>query len=257
MSKYIDIGVNLNSKQFNSVQEVLDDAWNNYVDIIITGTNLKNSQNALKLVEKYKDYNLHSTVGIHPHDAKTGDDNTIMELEKLMINDRVVAIGECGLDLNRCFSPKDQQIKCFRQQLELAVKYNKPGFMHERDAFEDMYQILTEYKGKIRGVIHCFTGTKEQVKKYTDMGLSIGITTWVCDDRRNKNVLEALKHIPLDKLMVETDSPFLSPFKGQTNYPSNIYYAVDRIARELGKTHDEIAEICLKNTKQFFVFPMQ
>lgn len=253
MAKYIDIGANLTSKQFTNIPDILNDSLNwNVERIIITGTSVRNSQAAVEMVNKYKWYPLYSTVGVHPHDAKSCNNKTLDELRELIKNDRVVAIGECGLDWNRLFSSKSLQLKWFRNQLDLAVEFNKPVFLHERDAFDDFYNILFEYKGKINGVVHCFTGTKEDAQKYIDLGMYIGITGWVCDDRRNKSLLEALHVIPLDKMMVETDSPFLSPVKGQTNYPANITYVVDRIAQELGKDNVELAEIVYDNTIKFF-----
>ena len=253
MLQYIDIGANLSSKQFSYLPPILNEAQQNGVcRIIITGSNLKNSEKAQTIIKKYPWYPLFSTVGIHPHDAKTFNDNTLIELRKLLTHPNVVAVGECGLDYNRMFSPKEIQIKCFRAHLDLAVELNKPLFLHERDAENDFYNILSEYKGKVRGVVHCFTGNKETVQKYLDLGMSIGITGWICDDRRNKDLLEAIKVIPLDKIMVETDSPFLSPIKGQTNVPSNIGYVVAKIAKELNKDELDLANTFYNNTTSFF-----
>ena len=254
MSQYIDIGANLTSKQFSYIPPLLNDAQKNGVQrIILTGSNLKNSEKAINLTKKYPWYPLFATVGIHPHDAKSFTDNTTNDLKKLLADPKVVAVGECGLDYNRMFSPKEMQIKCFRTQLDLAIELGKPVFLHERDAVEDFYNILSEYKDKkIRGVVHCFTGNKETAQKYLDLGMFIGITGWICDDRRNKDLVDALTIIPLDKMMVETDSPFLSPIRGQTNVPSNIKYVVAKIAKELNKDENELANQLYNNTKSFF-----
>lgn len=253
MSQYIDIGANLTSKQFTFIPPLLNDAQKNGVQkIIITGTNLKNSERAIFLTKKYPWYPLFSTVGIHPHDAKSFTDNTPNELKKLLSDPKVAAVGECGLDYNRMFSPKDMQIKCFRAHLDLAVELDKPLFLHERDAVDDFYNILLEYKGKVKGVVHCFSGNKETVQKYLDLGMFIGITGWICDDRRNKDLVEALPVIPLDKMMVETDSPFLSPFPRQTNVPANVKYIVAKIAKVLNKDETELATQFYNNTTSFF-----
>ncbi|QKF94547.1 TatD-like protein [Fadolivirus algeromassiliense] len=253
MAKYIDIGANLTKKQFNDISALLNDAkeWN-VERIIITGTTVNNSKQAFEMINMYKWYPLYSTAGVHPHDAKTCNKNTLDELRNLLKNDNVVAVGECGLDYDRMFSPKNVQLEWFRKQLDLAVEFNKPVFLHERSAFDDFYNIMVEYKDKIRGVVHCFTGTKEQAQKYIDLGLYIGLTGFICDKRRNKETLEALHTIPLDRLMIETDAPFMSPVGKHPNYPSYVSYVTIGIAEELKLKEQELAHQVYNNTIQFF-----
>lgn len=178
---------------------------------IITGTNINSSKIAKDYSSNFPDV-LYSTAGVHPHDAKTCDENTIKQIKEIAKCKNVVAIGECGLDYNRNYSPQDIQRKWFKKQIKLAEKMNMPLFLHERDAHEDMYKILKKHpKIAEKSVIHCFTGTKEEAENYIDLGCYIGITGWICDMKRGKSLQEAVKIIPPNKMMIETDAPFLIP----------------------------------------------
>jgi TatD DNase family protein len=256
MSKYIDIGANLTNKKFKNIDQILQNATECNVErIIITGTNMMKSIAAVKMVEKYGKFALYATVGVHPHDASSCDTKTISKMEKLIkSNDYVCAVGECGLDYNRMFSPKNVQLRWFEEQIKLAIKLEKPLFLHERDAANDFYNMLVKYKGKVRGVVHCFTGNKETVQKYVGLGMHIGITGWICDLKRNKDLLEAVKCVPLDKLMIETDAPFLSPVKNRLNEPSNVGYVVNKMAQVLHIDETKLAKILYDNTVKFFEF---
>lgn len=235
MSKYIDIGANLHHPQFSDLDKVLTDSKTGGVNqIIITGTNSKRSFDADNLVSKYIDPKypvLYSTAGVHPHDAsrEITNKNCFLTLEKLLNKKTVVAVGECGLDYNRMFSTKEDQISMFIKQIELAIAYDKPLFLHERDAFDDFYNILKKYeKNKLKGVVHCFTGTKANALKYLELGYYIGLTGFICDNKRNRYTLEALKVIPIDRLLIETDAPFMNPIPHNgTNYPSNVKYVLE------------------------------
>lgn len=155
---------------------------------------------------------LFSTSGVHPHDAKTCNGHTINELEKIAKNDSVVAIGECGLDYNRNFSPQDLQRKWAEAQIELAERMDMPLFLHEREAHEDLCEILKRHDSVIeKSVVHCFTGTKQKTQNYVDLGCFIGVTGWICDMKRGRDLQEAVSVIPPEKLMIETDAPFLIP----------------------------------------------
>jgi TatD DNase family protein len=259
MSKLIDIGANLTNFRFaKCLPEVLKAATENNVErIIITGTDVKNSILANGIVEKYKDDKknkvmLYSTAGIHPHDANMFNDQSIKQLEALFKNKTVVAVGECGLDYNRMFSAKDKQLKCFEEQIKLAIKLNKPLFLHERDAFDDFVKILKKYKGQVRGVVHCFSGNGKHLDAYINLGMYIGITGWVCDDGRNADLLKALKNLPLDKLMIETDAPFLNPTSKGDNVPANVKYVAERLAKELNIEYNELCKTVYENTVTFF-----
>ncbi len=253
--KYIDIGCNLFCHQFEGKEDrIVENAHTQDVHMIITGSSIFSSSQAASYVSCKTD--IWSTAGVHPHDAKSCDDHTIDILRNLILNNsNVVAVGECGLDYDRMYSPKDIQLKYFKEQVKLAVELNKPLFLHEREAFEDMYSILSEYED-LKAVIHCFTGNRKMAEKYLELGCYIGITGWVCDDRRNQDVLDALAIIPADRLMVETDAPYLLPrkIKGlkNPNVPENIRYVVEKIAMVKGLDPEEFRKTVLGNTIRFF-----
>ena len=255
--QYIDIGVNLFSRQFKGNEDnIVHDSYDNNVGMIITGTSAQSSISASKYV-KDKD-NIWATAGVHPHAASTFDNNTFGLLEiMLKTNKNIVAVGECGLDYDRMFSPKDAQLDCFEKQIVLAEMSGKPLFLHERSAFDDFYMMLRKHKNICtRSVVHCFTGNKEEAMRYLNLGCYIGVTGWVCDDRRNKNLLEALKYIPVDRIMIETDSPYLIPGslrgKSRINVPQNIKYVCARLADIKKEDEEVLREKLLLNTKQFF-----
>ncbi|MGK0268068.1 MAG: TatD DNase family protein, partial [Paraglaciecola sp.] len=169
-----------------------------------------------QLAQQYPNH-LWTTVGVHPHDASQFTTQTIDDLRNLAKSTRVVAIGECGLDFNRNFSTPEQQCFAFEQQLKLACELGLPVFLHERDAFEVQIELLTQYRQDLHGgVVHCFTGDIEQMKRYLDLGLYIGITGWICDLNRGQALRHAIKSLPLDKILLETDAPYLRP-KGLAN----------------------------------------
>jgi len=256
----VDIGANLTNTVFHDdIDDVLRNAFDkNIKSIIITGTSVKNSEDAISLCSKYHQYKLFSTVGIHPHNAKHMNSQSEVELSKLIVSNKCVkAVGECGLDFNRMFSNKKSQIKCFEMQIELALKYKLPLFLHERDAHKEFLEVLDKYRDRLKDikvVVHCFTGNKTQAKEYVDRGFYIGITGWLCDNQRNKDLIEAVKHIPLERIMVETDSPFLTPpeSKARRNTPDNIMIVIDRLAVLLGVDRKALDFIILKNTIDFF-----
>lgn len=156
--------------------------------MILTGTSLKGSRESVKFAKKYPNI-LYSTAGVHPHNAKDYDEYTHKELRKLAKNKEVVAIGECGLDFDRMFSPREKQEYCFEQQLELAREFNMPLFLHERSAHKEFVEIMKKHEDlKSQSVVHCFTGNEEEVKEYVEMGFYIGITGWICDERRGKDL---------------------------------------------------------------------
>lgn len=263
MQHLIDIGVNLSDKQFqNDRSEVIERALQNgVVQMIVTGTSLRNSKQGLEIAKEYPNV-LFSTAGIHPHDAKTFTNNTIDELEQLAQYDEVVAIGECGLDFNRMFSPQDIQEECFEAHLHLARKLSMPLFLHERDAHNRFCEIFANFMDMTeKSVVHCFTGNKEQVKKYVSMGFYIGITGWICDERRGQALQDAVKYIPLDRLLIETDAPYLLPRnmenrpKNRRNEPSFLPHIVNEIAKFMGVKPEVVAKHATENTYKLFNLP--
>jgi TatD DNase family protein len=211
-----DIGVNFTDKRL-LFEPVFERALSAGVShIIITGTNIDKSRQAIQLAEQYPNH-LSTTAGVHPHDASQFSIETTNELQTLAKSKHVVAIGECGLDFNRNFSTPTEQLFAFEQQLKLACELSLPVFLHERDAFEVQIELLRKYHEALKGgVVHCFTGDIEQMKRYLDLGFYIGITGWVCDLKRGQALREAVQSLPLDRILLETDAPYLRP-KGLTN----------------------------------------
>lgn len=259
----IDIGVNLADKQFDQDRnEVIERALQSGVaQMILTGSSLKSSQQSLEIAKKFQKV-LFSTVGIHPHDAKSFTDQTLKELENLAQYDEVVAIGECGLDFNRMYSPQDIQEECFEAHLDLAQKLSLPLFLHERDAHERFCEIFSNYHELAeKSVVHCFTGDEQQVKKYLSMGFYIGITGWICDERRGQDLQKAVKFIPLDRLLIETDAPYLLPRnmvnkpKNRRNEPAYLSHIVNEIAKYMNVDSEVIAQHATANTRKLFNLP--
>ncbi|MFC3913488.1 3'-5' ssDNA/RNA exonuclease TatD [Pseudaeromonas sharmana] len=209
----IDIGLNLTNPQFASDREaVLLRAQQAGVEaVILTGTDLDDSAAAATLAAGWPQF-AYSTAGLHPHDARHWDAGSATRLRSLAAAPQVVAIGECGLDFNRDFSPRPQQEAAFVAQLELAVELNKPVFLHCRDAHARFTSLLAPYLRHLPGaVLHCFTGTADELSECLTLGLHIGITGWVCDERRGETLRALVPQIPAGRLMIETDAPYLLP----------------------------------------------
>ena len=256
----IDIGVNLRHASFGRDRdEVIARAVAAGVrTMIVTGTSEGGSASGLELVDRHPE-TLVSTVGVHPHNAKQCDDATIGILRRMAGHPRAVAIGECGLDFNRDFSPRPVQERWFEAQVELACELGKPLFLHERDAHVRLVDLLRPYRGRLVGaVVHCFTGTLAELEAYLDLDLHIGITGWICDERRGTHLRELVGRIPANRLMVETDAPFLHPrnLKPQPadrrNEPATLPHIVQEIARATGRTHSDVAESTTRTARAFF-----
>lgn len=258
--KIIDIGVNLMHRSFDRDREdVVDNAvLEGVTPLIMTGTSERASIQAAKYAAKYKG-KLYSTAGVHPHEAKSCTEKTIDVLRDLAKQPHVVAIGECGLDYNRDFSPRDIQRKAFTDQINLAKETNLPLFLHERDAFDDFYSILGEHRQSIKNmVVHCFTGNEEELQAYLDLDCYIGITGWICDERRGCHLIDLVKMIPLNRLMIETDAPFLMPRnmndkpRDGRNEPRFLLHILDDLAYHLEIDPEDLADRTFQNTKRFF-----
>ncbi|MFA5630763.1 MAG: TatD family hydrolase [Porticoccaceae bacterium] len=217
--KLIDIGVNLTNKRFDGDRaEVLARARDvGVAACIVTGTSLAVSAEAAILCNTLSQHfpgMLYCTAGVHPHEASTFTDTTCAQLRTLIAENAgtVVAVGETGLDFNRDFSPRDAQVRAFEAQLQLAQDCGLPLFLHERDAHTTQHEILKSAGSALpRGVIHCFTGSREALFNYLDLDFYIGITGWICDERRGRELQELVRHIPRDRLLIETDAPYLLP----------------------------------------------
>ena len=258
----VDIGANLTHPAFHSdLAVVLERAIATGVSsIVVTGTSVPESTNALKVSNTYPE-TLYATAGVHPHHARECDESTIPALRVLAQQPRVVAIGECGLDFNRNYSPHPDQEKWFAAQVGLACELGKPLFLHSRDSKDKFVEVLKQFKDRPPAVAHCFTGDKAELHAYLDLGLYIGITGWICDERRGAHLLQLVKDIPADRLMLETDSPYLTPRdlkpqpKARRNEPAHLPHILRTVARALGKPPEAVAEETTRNARTFFGLP--
>lgn len=252
----IDIGVNFENKQLKAQKaKVISDARATGVTAIFaTGTNLEVSVAAVELSKQYPGY-IYATAGVHPHYAGEWQKTTGEQLALLCEEDCVIAIGECGLDYNRMFSARDTQLKVFQRQLHLAHQLGKPVFLHCRDAFEDFIALASEFP-TLKGVVHCFTGSAQEAELILNQGFDIGITGWVCDEKRGVALREALCVIPMDRLHLETDAPFLKPKSltspGRTNVPENIGKVAEAVADLLQIPTSMLIKSCTQNTVRLF-----
>lgn len=263
----VDIGLNLSSKQFRGDENaVLERALAAKVNTcVLTGTSATASTEVLALCRQFTDQfpaMLYCTAGVHPHEARHWSARTRATLEACLAQQETVAVGECGLDFNRDFSPRDVQQRVFEAQLELAGEVGKPLFMHERDAHQRQYEILKSYRHKVgRAVIHCFTGDRQALFDYLDLDLHIGITGWVCDERRGAGLRALIAEIPLDRLMIETDAPYLLPRtirpkpESRRNEPAFLPWVLAAIAELRGESLEELAAATRKTSLDFFAIP--
>jgi TatD DNase family protein len=248
----IDIGANLTHASFrDDLAEVLARAREAGVEaVIVTGTSVEESRRALAL-------GLPCTAGVHPHHARECGPEAIDEIREIAKHPQVVAIGECGLDFNRNYSPHPDQEKWFVAQVELALSLGKPLFLHSRDAHPRFAEIVRSFKPD-RAVAHCFTGEREELRAYLDLGLYIGITGWICDERRGQHLVKLVKEIPPDRLLLETDSPYLTPRdmrpqpRARRNEPAFLPHILKAVARALGRPADEVAAETTRNARKLF-----
>jgi TatD DNase family protein len=254
----VDIGANLTHPAFrDDLDAVLVRARQAGVtQIIVTGTTVQESQAALALAASHPDA-LYATAGVHPHHARDCDSLTIPALRKLAQDPRVVAIGECGLDFNRNYSPHPDQEKWFIAQLELGLSLNKPLFLHSRDAHPRFSEILKHHQVK-KAVAHCFTGERQELKAYLDLDLYIGITGWICDERRGRHLVDLVREIPRERLLLETDSPYLTPRdlkpqpKARRNEPAFLAHILKAVARAVARPAEEVAAQTASNARDLF-----
>jgi TatD DNase family protein len=255
----IDIGINLINKRFQyDADKIIERAIAAGVtQMILTGVSLHVTQQSVLLAKKYPK-TLYATAGVHPHNAKNWDKTLSEGIRRMAVLPEVVAVGECGLDFDRDFSPRPAQESCFRAQLQMAVEVKKPLFLHEREAHERFVGIVTDFSEKLpKGVVHCFTGTLKDARKYLNMGFYIGITGAITDERRFGHLREVIQYIPSDRLMVETDAPFMLPKNmpqpdERRNESAYLPYVVQYIAKCLGKTQAAVALETTNTAKDFF-----
>lgn len=232
---WFDAGVNLLDKRFDA-DEVIQRAKDAGVEkLCIITTHPSEWDAAVALYNKYPTHCCY-TIGVHPHNAKDVTPSDYKRLRELAQQNGCVAIGECGLDFNRNFSPQPVQLAVFEAQLDIAAALDLPVYLHERDAFDEQVALLAEYMPRIKGgIAHCFTGNAEQVEHYLALGLYIGITGWVCDEKRGEALREAVKSIPLNRLILETDAPYLFPKTLRPRKRNNEPAFLPHIAKQLGE----------------------
>jgi TatD DNase family protein len=258
--EFIDIGSNLTHVSFDADRDaVLARALEaSVVQQVVTGADLASSREAATLARAHPG-RLSSTAGVHPHHASAFGAADRAEFRELLGAPEVVAAGECGLDYFRDFSPRIAQRAAFIAQLELAVDAGKPVFLHQRDAHEDFVAILRDYSARLAGgVAHCFTGGPAELEAYIELGLSVGITGWICDEQRGGALREAAPQIPADRLMLETDAPYLLPRdlvptpKSRRNEPAHLPHIARAVAALRGESLESVGRTATENARRFF-----
>lgn len=259
----VDIGINLSHDSYDTDREaVLQRALAaGVVQFVITGASLEGTRSALVLAHAAPQI-LRATAGCHPHHAIDLDDSAFTALAELATDPLAVAIGETGLDYHRNFSAPREQRLAFERQVQLAIRLGKPLFLHERDAHEDFLAILRNYRESVpRAVLHCFTGTQAQLDACLDFGLFIGITGWICDERRGLHLRDLVGKVPRGRLMIETDGPYLLPRDldpkpvSRRNEPMYLRHIAAVIARCRNESVDELAAHTTATARDFFGLP--
>lgn len=254
-----DIGVNLTSSQFSlDRDEVVSRARAAGVTgMLLTGTNIHESEQAQQMARRYS--GCWSTAGVHPHDSSSWTELVAATVFALAREPEVVAVGECGLDFNRNFSTPEEQEAAFSAQLALAAELSMPVFLHCRDAHERFLALLNPWLDKLPGaVLHCFTGSREEMRECVDRGLFIGITGWVCDERRGLALRELLGDIPANRLLIETDAPYLLPRDmrpkpaSRRNEPAYLPHILASIAGWRGEEAQRLEEVTDANVRRLF-----
>ena len=256
----IDIGCNLTHDSFDEDRdEVIETAYQaGVVQMVVTGASANGSQAALQIAKQWPG-RLFATAGVHPHRASQYDDDTDKLLRQLSQHAQVVAVGETGLDYFRDFSPRDEQRSSFLQQIQIAIDTGLPLFLHQRDAHVDFIAILGEFRDQLNEVVvHCFTGSQDELHECLDLDCHIGITGWICDERRGTHMKEYMKDIPADRLMIETDAPYLKPrnlrpkIKSHRNEPRLLPWILGTLAACRGEHPEELAAATTRNARAFF-----
>ncbi|WP_394841898.1 TatD family hydrolase [Pendulispora brunnea] len=266
----IDIGANLANKAFRGdLEAVLRRArLAGVTTIVATGTSESVSRAALEIARdngaSADGPRVFATAGIHPHHAKDFSRGSLDTLRTLAGSPEVRAIGECGLDFDRNFSPRDAQLRCFEAQLELAADLGMPVFLHERAAEDDFSAVLARFRPRLtRAVVHCFTGSAETLARYLDLDLHIGITGWICDERRGTHLVDLVRRIPRDRIMIETDAPYILPRsmpraerpRTGRNEPCFLRWVLEAVAKARNESETEFERATVATTKAFFDLP--
>ena len=264
----IDIGANLTHESFgHDLDAVLQRARDaGVVQMVVTGASREHNPQALALAQAHPGF-LYATAGVHPHHAIEYTEECDAELRALHAHPEVVAVGECGLDYFRDFSPRPAQHRAFERQLQLnaelvAAGNPKPLFLHQRDAHVDFMAMMKNFEGRLGApVVHCFTGVRQELFDYLDQDWYVGITGWLCDERRGAHLRELVKHIPANRLLIETDAPYLLPRtlkpmpKDRRNEPAFLSHIVEEVARDRGQSAEAVAAASTAAARAFFGLP--
>lgn len=254
---WFDSGINLFSEQFaDDREQVIARSKSAGIDKhLLIASDLAECQQNLHWCQQHSDS--YTTAGVHPHQAGQVEANWLQQLQSILTEYPIVAVGECGLDFNRNFSSQDAQVDVFTKQLQLAKALQLPVYLHERDAFDTQLQLLKDH-AICHGIAHCFTGDTTQLKAYLDLGLYIGITGWLCDERRNQTLVEALSYLPLDRICLETDAPFLLPRnlspkpKSRRNEPAYLIAIASQLAQLKAIPLQQVETQCWQNSLTLF-----
>lgn len=259
----IDIGINLAHDSYDADRDavIARAAAVGVEQMIITGSSGASSRAALSLARLHPG-TLFATAGVHPHHATELTPALLADLGELTLEREVIAVGECGLDYYRNYSPQDAQREAFHRQLELAARCGKPVFLHQRDAHEDFIAILREHWPSLAGgVAHCFTGGAAELECYLDLGLSIGITGWICDERRGAHLIALVPRIPAGRLLLETDGPYLLPRDlepkpaSRRNEPMYLPHIAAAVAEARGEPVESLAQASTAGARKLFRIP--
>jgi TatD DNase family protein len=260
----IDIGINLAHDSYDADRDavVARAEAAGVMQMIVTGSSAASSRAAISLSRQYPG-KLFATAGVHPHHATELTSAVLTEIGQLAREPEVLAVGECGLDYYRNYSPRAAQREAFRGQLELAAASGKPVFLHQRDAHEDFIAMLREHWAALSGgVAHCFTGGAAELEAYLELGLAIGITGWICDERRGAHLLELVRRIPADRLLLETDGPYLLPRDidpkpaSRRNEPVYLAHIAAVVARARAESAQSLARSSTEAARRLFRIPM-
>lgn len=248
---YFESHAHYDDRQYKKdLDELIQNMHKNGVQYIVNiGVNMKSSLESIKLAEKY-DF-IYATVGVHPHDAKTVRESDYDKLRNWLKNDKVVALGEIGLDYHYDYSPKDVQIDVFKRQLKICEEANKPVVIHSREACGQVFDIIK--KSNARGVIHAYSGSLQLAKEYVKLGYLIGVGG-VVTFKNAKKLVEVVEQLPLEKILIETDSPYLTPvpFRGQRNDSQKLKYIVGKISEIKQIDAKKVEKICYETAQKFF-----
>lgn len=260
----IDIGINLAHDSYDSDRDAVlaRAAAAGVVQMVVTGSSDASSARAAELA-RANPRRLFATAGVHPHHATELTEDVAQRLERLALQPEVVAVGECGLDYFRNYSPREVQRAAFARQLEIAARVRKPVFLHQRDAHADFMAILREHRDALAAgaVAHCFTGTGDELAAYLDLGLAIGITGWINDERRGRHLVPLMREIPAEKLMLETDGPYLLPRdlepkpRSRRNEPAYLPHIARAVAQARGERFEVLAASTTRTARRFFRLP--